>query len=126
MGKPLSATTAPIVSLRITGLEIRQLEVEAVVHAAKGNFVEAVDLLRKATALDDSLPPPSGPPSLIKPAHELLGDVLLRAGRPKEAAQQSDISQLREPSRARSLMGAARAAATLGDAEAADVAYANS
>ena len=125
MSKPLSATAAPIVSLRITGLEIRQLEIDALLHAAKGNFVEAVELLRKAAALDDSLPPPSGPPSLIKPAHELLGDILLRAGRPKEAAQQFDISLLREPSRARSLLGAARAAAKLGDAERANVAYAN-
>jgi len=125
MTKPLSATPAPINSLRITGLEIRQLEIDAVLHAAKGNFVEAVELLRKAAALDDSLPPPSGPPSLIKPAHELLGDILLRAGRPKEAAQQFDISLLREPNRARSLLGVARAAAKMGDAERAGFVYAN-
>ena len=87
------------------------MEIDAVFRAAKGNFVEAVELLRKATTLEDSLPPPSGPPSLVKPTHELLGDMLLRAGRPKEAAQQFDISLLREPNRARSLLGVARAAA---------------
>ena len=101
------------------------MEIDAVFRAAKGNFVEAVVLLRKATTLEDSLPPPSGPPSLVKPTHELLGDILLRAGRPKEAAQQFDISLLREPNRARSLLGVARAAAKMGDAERANFAYAN-
>ena len=125
MSKPLSGTPAPINSLRITGLEIRGLEIDAVFRASKGSFVEAVELLRKATTLEDSLPPPSGPPSLVKPTHELLGEVLLRAGRPKEAAQQFDISLLREPNRARSLLGVARAAVKMGDAERAGVAYTN-
>src|SRR5205823_10998295 len=51
MSKPLAGTPAPINSLRITGLEIRGLEIDAVFRAAKGNFVEAVELLRKATTL---------------------------------------------------------------------------
>ena len=125
ISKPLAGTPASINSLRIMGLEIRQLEIDAVFRASKGSFDEAIELLRKATALEESLPQPSGPPVLVKPSHELLGDILLRAGRPKEAAQQFDISLLRQPNRARSLLGAARAAAKMGDAERAAVAYAN-
>ena len=82
-------------------------------------------MLRKATALEESAPPPSGPSVLVKPSHELLGDILLRAGRPKEAAQQFAISLVRQPNRARSLLGAARAASKMGDAKQASVAYAN-
>jgi tetratricopeptide (TPR) repeat protein len=107
------------------GVEIRQLEIGAVFHASKGSFDEAIELLKKATALEESAPPPSGPPVMVKPSHELLGDILLRAGRPKEAAQQFDISLLRQPNRARSLLGAARSAAKMGDTERAGIAYAN-
>jgi tetratricopeptide (TPR) repeat protein len=110
---------------RLTGLEIWQLEIGAVSSAASGRFDKAIELSRKATTLEESLAPPSGPPILIKPSHELLGDVLLRAGRPKEAALEFDISLLRQPNRARSLLGAARAAAKMGDAERAGTAYAN-
>jgi len=125
ISKPLAGTPAPINALRVIGLEIRQLEIGAVLSAAKGSYDEAIELLRKATALEESSKPPSGPPVLVKPSHELLGDILLRAGRPKEAAQQFDISLLRQPNRARSLLGAARAAAKMGDAKQAGVAYAN-
>jgi len=68
--------------------------------------------------------PPSGPPEMIKPSHELLGEILLRAGRPQEAAQQFATSLERHPMRARSLLGAARAAAQNGDRAGAAEAYA--
>jgi Tfp pilus assembly protein PilF len=69
-----------------------------------------VELLRRATVLEESLRPPSGPPDMIKPSHELFGDVLLRAGRPAEAAAQFQTALLRQPNRPRSLLGLARAA----------------
>ena len=47
----------------------------------------------------------------------------MRAGRAKEAAQQFATSLLRQPNRARSLLGAARAAARGGDAKGAAAAY---
>jgi hypothetical protein len=67
--------------------------------------------------------PPSGPPSLIKPARELFGEILLRAGKPEAAAEQFKISLLRQPNRARSLLGAARAAAQSGNVKAARDSY---
>ena len=48
---------------------------------------------------------------MIKPAHELLGEILLRAARPKEAVEPFATSLRRHPNRARSLLGAARAGA---------------
>jgi tetratricopeptide (TPR) repeat protein len=100
------------------------LEIAAVASAAKGDLSDALALLQRATALEESLSPPSGPPSLIKPAHELYGEMLLRAGRPTEAAAQFATALLRQPNRARSLLGAARAAARSGDTQGAALAYA--
>lgn len=106
-------------------LEIRQSEIAAVADASKGNYSEAIEAMKRATVLEEELSPPSGPPGLIKPSHELFGEILLQAGRPKEAVHQFAISQQRQPNRARSLLGAARAAAQSGDRAAASTAYSN-
>jgi cytochrome c-type biogenesis protein CcmH/NrfG len=50
----------------------------------------------------------------VKPAHELLGEVLLQVGKPGDAAMAFDTCLLRMPNRARSLLGAARAHAAAG------------
>lgn len=94
---------------RAVEAEIMELEVTAAGLAAKGSYDEAVAQMRKATALEEEMSPPSGPPDLIKPSNELLGEILLRAGRPQEAAQEFKTSLLRQPNRARSLLGSARA-----------------
>jgi tetratricopeptide (TPR) repeat protein len=99
-----------------TGLSgIRELEVSALNASLKNDHTKAIDLMKQATALEEQQSPPSGPPSLIKPTHELFGEILLRAGKPKEAADQFKIALLRQPNRARSLLGAARAATQSGD-----------
>lgn len=59
--------------------------------------------------------PPNGAADPIKPSHELLGEVLLRAGKSAEAAKAFDATLLRMPNRARSLHGAALAYAAAGD-----------
>jgi len=79
--------------------------------------------MKQATAKEEQMAPPSGPPSLIKPTHELFGEILLRAGKPVEAAEQFRVALLRQPNRARSLLGAARAAAQAKDQTAATAAY---
>lgn len=103
--------------------EIMELEIGAASAAAKSNYTEAVDMMKRATAIEEEMSPPSGPPSLIKPSHELFGEILLSGNRPKEAAQQFEKALLRQPNRARSLLGAARAAAGAGDTKAALEAY---
>lgn len=103
--------------------EIKALEVSALAAASKKNYPEAIDLLKRATTIEEELSPPSGPPSLIKPSHELFGEILLSADRPKEAAEQFGIALLRQPNRARSILGSARAAAKMGDTKAAFEAY---
>jgi hypothetical protein len=103
-------------------LEIRQLEIAALTASMKQEHVVAIDLMRKSIGLEEQLGPPSGPPQLVKPSHELFGEVLLRAGKPEEAVTQFKIALLRQPNRARSLLGAARASAQSGN-QAGAVAY---
>ena len=102
---------------------INKLEVEAVNAATKKDYPAAIDLMKKATALEEQGAAPSGPPSLIKPSHELFGEILLKAGQPKEAAEKFQTALLRQPNRARSLLGLARAAAQSGDTATARATY---
>lgn len=110
-----SGAKVPFIAELVRVSEIQELEIEAMATAAKDNFDEAIRIMRKATALEEAMPPPSGPPPAIKPSHELFGEILLHADRPKEALEQFDISLRRHPNRARSLLGAARAATSSGD-----------
>jgi tetratricopeptide (TPR) repeat protein len=103
---------------------IQELEVNAVIASAKRDHTKAEALMKQAVTFEEESGAPSGPPSLIKPAHELFGELLLKAGKPAEAAEQFQASLLRQPNRARSLLGAARAAAQRGDKAAALTAYA--
>ncbi|HET6468631.1 MAG TPA: hypothetical protein VFG43_09665, partial [Geminicoccaceae bacterium] len=100
---PFAANMAPV-------LEIQALEIEAAMSAARGHTEEAVATAKRATTLEEALPVPPGPPPLIKPSHELLGELLLQAGRHDEAARAFAASLFRHPGRAQSLKGAAQVA----------------
>ena len=103
--------------------EVRAKEVAGLLALADGRPEEALAILEEAVALEDALGPPSGPPEAVKPAHELLGEVLLGLDRPREAREAFEESLRRTPRRARSLLGAARAAGAAGDGEAAAAHY---
>jgi len=111
--------------IQLSGLEgIHETEIAAVNASMKKDHAKAIELMKKATALEEAMRPPSGPPSLIKPTHELFGEILLRAGKPAEAAEMFKVALQRQPNRARSLLGAARAAAQTGNQSEALTAYA--
>lgn len=95
--------------------EIRELQVVALSASMKKDHTKAIELMKKATALEEQMAPPIGPPILIKPTHELFGEILLRANKFAEAAAQFRVALLRQPNRARSLLGLARAYAKTGD-----------
>ena len=106
-----------------SAIEINEAEIAALAASMKKDYAKAIELMKKATALEEEMRPPSGPPSLIKPTHELFGEILLRAGKPAEAAEMFKVALQRQPNRARSLLGAARAAAQTGNQSAALTAY---
>src|SRR6185312_3274030 len=105
------------------GSTINELEVAAVAASVKGDNDKAIELMKKAVEQEEQMGPPSGPPSLVKPAHELYGELLLKAGNSQEAGKQFNGALRRQPNRARSLLGAARAAAQSGDKAAASSFY---
>jgi tetratricopeptide (TPR) repeat protein len=120
----LRATRAPNLDAYTAKVhDIRELEITALMAASKNKFDDAIAAMKRATALEEEMSPPSGPPSLIKPSHEIFGEILLRAGKHQEAAKQFATALARQPNRARSLLGVARAAAAGGNKTAAGEAY---
>jgi hypothetical protein len=102
---------------------IRELEIVALAAAMKRDYEQAIKTMKVATSMEEAMAAPSGPPGLIKPSHELYGEILLRAGKPREAMEQFRTALLRQPNRARSLLGLARASAKSGDPAGASAAY---
>jgi hypothetical protein len=95
---PAAAAMAPV-------MEIQVLEITAAAAIAEGEVDAAVETMRRATALEERRPVPPGPPPLIKPSHELFGEILLRAGRREEAVEQFATTLFRHPGRALALRG---------------------
>jgi len=104
--------------------DVLQKELQALLRQADGAVPGAVALMREATALEDAMPVEFGPPADVKPAHELFGEILLQAGRPREAQREFARALQLAPKRALSLRGLGRAAAAAGDATTAAGAYA--
>ena len=101
---------------------IAELEVRALAASIRGEHEKAIQLMTEAVKIEEQRGAPSGPPGLIKPAHELFGEILLRAGKHERAAEQFNTALLRQPNRARSLLGLARVHAKSGNnAEAANI-----
>jgi tetratricopeptide (TPR) repeat protein len=94
---------------------VREKELGAVIRWAKGQKDEALAFAKEAADAEKTLNAPSGPPDPIKPAFELYGEMLLEAGRAKEAVAAFEQSLLRTPKRTPSVLGLARAAAAAGD-----------
>ena len=98
-------------------------ELSAVIRDASGATDEAITLLREAARIEDATPAEFGPPEVVKPVHELLGEMLMTKGRAHEAMQAFERSLELAPRRSLSLLGLARAATAAGDHVAAAGAY---
>lgn len=96
-------------------LTVMEREVAALVHLAAGRPTDAIDALRAAAEAERALPTGMGPPRPIKPAHELLGEVLFETGRAAEARDAFEAALRRHPNRSASVLGLARAVAVSGD-----------
>ena len=101
-----SNTSIPIVLER---------EIRAMLLLADGKRAEALALLREITRLEEPIPTEFGPPDVVKPTHELLGEVLLESGQPAEAQRAFTRALELAPGRGRSLLGLGRAAIASGD-----------
>jgi len=95
--------------------EIMARELEGAIRCADGELDEGLALLRSAAELEDRMGFDFGPPVVVKPAHELLGEELLARGEALEAAAEFQLSLDRAPQRALSLRGLAHALAAAGE-----------
>ena len=96
-------------------VEIQRQIVEAWVAFAEGKKDDAVTQMRAAADAEDASDKAAVTPGPLAPARELLGEMLLDAGRAKEALAAFETTMQKEPNRFRGAYGAARAAEALGD-----------
>ena len=85
--------------------DVLRLEIEAKLALADGDRNKAVALLQEAAIREEAMPPTFGPPSIVKPAAELLGDTLAEIGRTDEAVAAYTAQLERTPRRAATLLG---------------------
>ncbi len=71
----------------------------------------------KGIQVEESLNAPTGPPDMVKPIHELYGELLLELGDYEGALDNFSIQLQRTPNRSPSQLGMARAYLGLGDLE---------
>ena len=103
--------------------QIMAQQLEAVLLFSEGRREEALVLARQAAVVEDSLSFEFGPPVPVKPAHELVGEMLMDLRRPKEAIPAFESSLRRYPRRALSLLGLGRASMATKDTARAMAAY---
>jgi tetratricopeptide (TPR) repeat protein len=78
-------------------LHLRELEGLLAIQA--GRVAEGLRILGAAADAEDALPFEFGPPAVVKPTHELLGEALLAAGRTDEARAAFSRAAERTPGR---------------------------
>jgi tetratricopeptide (TPR) repeat protein len=96
-------------------VKIQRLAAGAWLALARGDTAEALRLSSSAADSEDHTEKHPVTPGAVLPARELHGDLLLACGRPAEARAAYEASLQRQPGRARSIFGAARAADLAGD-----------
>ena len=105
-------------------VDAQRMAVAAWVAHAEGRHAEAVQLARSAADKEEEVEKHPVTPGPLIPARELLGDILMVHQQPAEALAAYEKTLQREPNRARTLMGAARAAKAAGKADVAGKHYA--
>jgi len=146
VGKPTSASTragiSPVVEPHAThagqpqtGLpsagggadkraaQVMAQQLEAILLFSEGRREEALVLARQAAVVEDGMSFEFGPPVPVKPAHELVGEMLMDLRRPREAIPAFETSLKRNPRRALSLLGLGRASMATKDTARAMAAY---
>jgi len=82
---------------------------------SEGMTVNALQLMRKAADIEDSVDKHPVTPGAVLPARELLGDMLILAGKYEEAIDAFEASLIISPNRYNSLYGAGYAAESADD-----------
>jgi len=91
--------------------EAQQLMVKAVAARKAGKMEDAIAMLKQANVLEEKEVNVSGPPDIIKPSHELAGEMLLEMNQAAAARKMFERALERQPKRRASLEGLARTGA---------------
>jgi len=86
-------------------------EVRGLIAIADGKPDEGLRLLRAAADAEDSMPFEFGPPAIVKPTAELLGEQLLKLGKKDEARAAFERAAARTPGRTLTVAGLTAAGA---------------
>ena len=104
-------------------VDIQRQVAEAWILFAEGQANDALALMRLAADREDQTEKSGISPGPIAPARELLGEMLLEAGRRDAALEAFETTTEEEPGRFRGLYGAARAAQLAGNGSLAEQYY---
>ena len=96
-------------------LDILADDLSGLISSRTGNMEAAAMQVQRAAATYDGMAFDFGPPPVLKPPQELLGELLLKDGKPKRAREAFEASLKRAPKRTQSLLGLARAEDAAGD-----------
>ncbi len=103
--------------------EVLEKELKSLILVHEGYVDQAADLLSQTAELEEGMSFEFGPPAIPKPSHELLGEVLIQAGRYREAVAAFEKALSRAPRRSLSLRGLALASASANDLTTARATY---
>lgn len=98
-------------------VDAQRMAAEAWVAHLEGNHGGALDLARNAAEKEDLVEKHAVTPGPLIPARELLGDILMVHKQHDEALKAYEKTLEKEPNRARTILGAARAAKAAGKAD---------
>ncbi len=106
-------TSAPEEGDMRPAIAIMERELAAIMALAAGRRAEALAAAEAAARAEMQLPAPLGLPQPVKPAPELLGEMLLETGDPARARAAFEQTLQRHANRSLAVLGLARAAAAL-------------
>lgn len=107
-----------------TEVNVQHQTVLAWIAYGRGDKDAALAQMRTAADMEDGSEKSPVSPGRLIPARELLADMLLQSGNAVEALVQYERSQVRDPNRLRSLLGAGQAAAQSNNPDKAKMFYA--
>jgi tetratricopeptide (TPR) repeat protein len=96
-------------------IDIERQELVAMLSFVEGHETEGLAAMRRAAEAEDKTETATITPGPLKPAREMLGELLLQMKRPSEALKEFQATLQKEPNRFWALYGAAEAAKQAGD-----------
>jgi hypothetical protein len=110
---PIERNTGLERELRLA--EVLEWELQSLRALKTNKLQEAEGFIIKAIELEDKTSYEPGPPVVLKPAHEVYGEILLAMNNSSKAVEQFDLSLKKAPGRSLSLLGKYQALKNLGE-----------